>query len=292
MQKYIPYFTEPTYDYKSLFLERTFSIKKDIELIYIKGFKSFFDIWESNNQNNKEELLRDILLDYIIKNKYTFNTFSSKELVGSDCKKAHTVNPITINCGLYSKSSYVPEENAIYITLNSFLLFEYAKNIKDLDSFYVQFKKSDIKTMNNEITPKRVKLSIAHELTHWLDDSFHNRFLTDLINLAQDLKKPDILLLKNKNVNLTYFEINAQIHAIKNLKNLSKLKWDKMTLTDMFFEYTSLKEIYSQVLKQGKDVAIIWQKLLISRMAREKLLGKNMKNFVDNTLLLESNFRI
>jgi hypothetical protein len=53
-----------------------------------------------------------------------------------------------------------------------------------------------------------------------------------------------------------------------------------MTLLDVFNTYTSLYSIASSLKRHGKDVLDLWQKTLLKRMAREKLLGKNMKAFV------------
>jgi len=62
-----------------------------------------------------------------------------------------------------------------------------------------------------------------------------------------------------------------------------------MTLTDIAFKYTSLKSIVRDLyIHYGKEILDIWQKNLIKRMAREKLLGKNMKHFFNIGELLEN----
>jgi hypothetical protein len=56
--------------------------------------------------------------------------------------------------------------------------------------------------------------------------------------------------------------------------------WDEMTLADVFFKYNSLRYMGGQIYQNyGKEVGDIWQKLIVKRMVREKLLGKNMKKF-------------
>lgn len=127
------------------------------------------------------------------------------------------------------------------------------------------------------------------------EDSYYSILLenTDVNNKittkATQLKDEDILKLKQKDVNMTYFEIDAQIHGIKNLKNYGKENWDTLKLDDIFFEYNSLRKIAKKIyFKYGEDILQIWEKNLIKRMDREKLLGKNMKNYIDISILKEN----
>ena len=132
-----------------------------------------------------------------------------------------------------------------------------------------------------EITEERIKSAISHELSHCISDSLYNNHIGRILKRADELNNADIVKMGKKNVNMTYFEIDAQIHAIKELKRKHKMKWDRLLLIDIFEMYTSLYFIASTLYKNyGQDILDIWQKMLLKRMIREKLLGKNMRNFV------------
>jgi len=134
---------------------------------------------------------------------------------------------------------------------------------------------------SKELNESNIKATIWHELSHWLNDTIHNRNITKLINVAANLKNSEVLLLNKPNINMTYFEIDALIHGIKGVKNIKSKIWDKMDLEDLFVECTSLAFIYNTIYsKHGQDVVNVWQKLLVKRMVREGLLGKNMKKLI------------
>jgi hypothetical protein len=272
---------EPQCDYMSLLLEKTFNIQKDIDIIYDKFFKKFIDAIKIGH------ILSDYR-QYIESGKdVTFGLIDSTNLISKDCKKASILTPVKIQCGLYDKGSfyYLGSENFIQISLSySAIKYLFQNNFK-----ITLLSKSEQKSIVNELTEERVKSTISHELSHWLSDTLHNKHMTNLFILAKELEQPELVLLKQKNVNMTYFEIDAQIHAIKNLKKLNLKNWNNMTLTDIAFKYTSLKSIVRDLyIHYGKEILDIWQKNLIKRMAREKLLGKNMKHFFNIGELLEN----
>jgi len=272
---------EPQCDYMSLLLEKTFNIQKDVDIIYNKFFKKFIDAIKI------EHILSDYK-QYIESSKdVTFGLIDSNNLISKDCKKASILSPVKIQCGLYDKGSfyYLGSENFIQISLS----YSAVKYLFQNNFIITLLSKSEQKAIVNELTEERVKSTISHELSHWLSDTLHNKHMTNLFILAKELKQPELVLLKQKNVNMTYFEIDAQIHAIKNLKKLNLKNWNNMTLTDIAFKYTSLKSIVRDLyIHYGKEILDIWQKNLIKRMAREKLLGKNMKQFFNIGELLEN----
>lgn len=88
-------------------------------------------------------------------------------------------------------------------------------------------------------------------------------------------------------------EINNQILNIKNLKKEYGDFWDEITTTVAFFSCYHITRITASIYElHGKEIADIWQKNLMKRMARENLLGKNMKSFADYDKLTESEFGV
>jgi len=139
---------------------------------------------------------------------------------------------------------------------------------------------SDYELFLNEITEHKLKATIAHELSHWISDSLYNSQIKKTINLAIKLDKHIKEVLRVEDVNMSYFEIDAQIHGIKQIKRKKNKYWDTYTLTDLFFMYPPLRATTTVLYnKYSKEVLDIWLKNLITRMNRENLLGKNMKKF-------------
>jgi hypothetical protein len=88
---------------------------------------------------------------------------------------------------------------------------------------------------------------------------------------------------------MTYFEIDAQIHGIKQLKQSKKKEWDSRSLEDVILQYSLLKRIVDDIYgNYNKDILNIWLKDLVKRMHRENLLGKNMKLPIDLRRITEN----
>lgn len=255
-------------------LEKTFNIDADVDYIYEKsGFPKFIEDFNEGKMPYKSQLFsfEFNFLDTI------FNKIPSSELKTEDCVKAHSILPLDISTGISRKGShYYPTTPSIFISISpNALSVYYSKdehNLSDIEK----------RMISREITENRLKIGIHHELSHWISDCFYNKHLTKIVHSALELQSPERMLLKQKDVNMTYFEIDAQVHSIKGLKRkFTQDQWDTLTIEDILVEYPSLMSVY-RVLKRdhGLDVALIWQKNLIKRLEREGLLGKNMRTFL------------
>lgn len=255
-------------------LEKIFNIDADVDYIYEKSrFPEFIKDFNEGKKPYKSQLFsfEFNFLDTI------FNKIPSSELKTEDCVKAHSILPLNISTGISRKGShYYPTIPSIFISINPNALSVYYsdehENLADIEK----------KVISKEITENRLKIGIHHELSHWISDCLYNKHLSKIVYSAIELKNPERMLLKQKDVNMTYFEIDAQVHSIKGLKRkFTQEQWDMLTLEDILIEYPSLISIY-HVLKRdhGLDVALVWQKNLIKRLEREGLLGKNMRTFV------------
>jgi len=147
-----------------------------------------------------------------------FKKISSDELKCSECQLAHKTNPIDIYLGTFEIGSFYTgktSKNRFILVSASYSAFEALE-----ETPYKELLKITHRNIGNkirlDISESTIKSSIAHELSHWLNDSLHNEFLTKLIILSRDNK--ELLKLKNLDVNLTYFELDAQIHSIKQLR--------------------------------------------------------------------------
>jgi len=305
------YLKEDLYIKEGLLLEKTFSISKDVKYIYDKCFKGVIDdihIQAGSKINSKALHFSSAAIVRIREGKYNWfwkralsggyvndasiEQILSETLPSKQSKEASKVNPAVIACGIFKGGNYyVPkgelvargqkapgggpmDRSYISLSLNGSALQAALTNSID------QIPMQQLKSLYNEFNANRIKATISHEISHWLNDTFHNHHIEKTLSIARELNKPEVMKLHKKDVNMTHFEIDAQIHGIKQLKMGHKKNWDTLELKDVFFEYNSLRYMGGQIyLHYGKEVGDIWQKLIVKRMAREKLLGKNMKGF-------------
>jgi len=272
-----------------LLTEKTFNISKDVKFVYDKAYKKYIDsliksevkgkgdyrAFKGSAFPQKDEKIRngqDVL----------FATIDGSELPSNEAKKANELNPVTLFCGVFRNGSfYTSKEQSqiknkckIQISLHRGALWLILRNEQE------NVPHNQLKEFYNEISAARIRATIAHEISHWMNDTFHNYHISKMLNKAMEFSDREILLLNKKDVNMTHFEIDAQMHGIKQLKVSNKKNWDNMTLLYMFRLYTPMMANARGINKYGKDVLDIWQKKVIMRMNREKLLGKNMRNFI------------
>ena len=249
---------------RHLLTEKTFRVNEDVKFIYDKAFKKFIKDFEKGTI--PAELQRWI----VEKKAFFIKTFDSAELKTMAAKAAHLVNPITINAGVLQGSYYDPIEKIMHVGL-------------DINAAHLLFTKGGVpdwqrKYIDNEIKEAKIKATIAHELSHWISDSTHNFELSKLVNLAAELKSGEVLKLHKKNINMTYFEVDAIIHGIKAVKSkLGNKKWDTLTFEQVGELYPSLWSVIKNLEQYGKDVVEIYKKSVLKRMARENMIGKNMR---------------
>jgi hypothetical protein len=86
----------------------------------------------------------------------------------------------------------------------------YTIDLNDLDD--------DVKPLfEKDLSEPRIKGSIHHELTHWVDDTMNNQHIDKFIknNEKKTAEENNVL----KYINTHYLERQAQIHNIKQLHN-------------------------------------------------------------------------
>lgn len=255
---------------KQYLTEKTFDIDRDVDHIYKKGFKKFIDNFQKTG---------DIQVGLGSKKQLVTYQMESGKLKEEECKAAHALHPIMIFCGISPTggSYYQIGGNHIWISLQKDVIQmtqrAATKGVPAWGTVPQRLRKS----FKAELTEGRLKATIYHELSHWLNDTLHNYNITNIVNLAMELGNPSMKMLGKKTVDMTHFEIDAQIHGIKQIKRTYKDEWDSYTFDDILDLYPSLRATADSVYNYGKDVLGIWAKAILKRMAREKLLGKSMR---------------
>lgn len=254
--------------------EKLFNVDDDVDYIIEKsGIEEFYNQVKEGKTPHFYEIIDD--------KEVAFLAIDSSELKSEDAIKANEVNPISIFIGFPNGklgSHYNPLDKYILVSPNR-------------TAFKILYKKEDdflsdqeLKTFKNEFKLERLKHALAHELSHWISDSLYSSHIQKIIDRANELNDAEYMKLKKHDVNMTYFEIDAIVHSIKELKRqYTQEEWDQLTFREIMLEYTALSAVDKTLKsKYGLEIALIWQKNLFKRMQREGLLGLNMKSFYKN----------
>lgn len=237
-------------NFKQHLQEATFNLDNDVNFIYNKYFKKYLDYMHKNKE-------------FLKVNKATIN---SSMLRSSDSKKAHEVNPVKIYIGGNNGNIYLPFKKEIHLSLND-------NAVSAMQ--HKTFKNSSVRDTGNpmladEFSAKKVKATIYHELSHWVDDSLHGNHIANTLT-----KHGGKLGTTNISVGVHPIEINAQIHGVKAYKQqMNPKKYDRLTFDELVSKNVSLNTVVVKLKKTGEYET--WRKIFIKRLDRENLLGKSM----------------
>jgi vacuolar-type H+-ATPase subunit I/STV1 len=237
--------------------ERLMGIEKDVDYIYDTYFKDDFD------EVAKTGKIREIM--------FKVSVLSTSELTSELSREAHEKNPCLI---IINKEGnyYHPSNEVISIGVNRQAI-EFINSVGkgDIEEAASRLDERQANSLKNELKPSSIKGSIHHELVHWIDDTLHNRHINKMIKKAQETNSKTT----GSDAWVKKFEIQSQIHNIKQLKNHYESEWDDLTFLQMIKKSPALSLIYNNLYGDKKDN---WLKNLKKRMYREGLLGKRMFN--------------
>ena len=214
--------------------------------------------------------------------------FSTAKLKSKAAQQAHELNPGTIKVWT-GGNFYSPRNTIIEVGLN--------KNVIDIlelsDSFNqaLQLIPSNLhKRFKSEFEEHRIVGSIAHEISHWIDDTLHNYHIKGKVEKARELddtRGPHSS--KSKKITarlsdqLSAHEINAQIHQMKEVKNkISPERWDSLTIEELIDINPSTSSTKEKLILKDVSLYQKWKRLLLTRLHREGLLGKAMAKALTN----------
>lgn len=246
-----------------LLSEKLTNVEDDVDMLYDMYFKNNVESISKTRFLSKNMLKTIITNTGILKNEL--------------CIKAHTIEPceIIINpspdgsdyCNYYSSVSH-----KIGLSFGGSFLALLDEHNGSLDKALYDIPNSQREKFLIEFSEYRVKGSIHHELAHWIDNNLNNNHIKKTMLGYANLPAGEAAN-KIKTINAHYFEIQAQIHNIKQMYNSHKLEWDNYTFNDML----ELSPIFSFVKYLPESFRISWIKNIKKRMNREGLLGKNMR---------------
>lgn len=250
---------------------------KDIDMLWKpvrKMATKLFKAADKKDVRRLKQLFNNIANSYPIKSPggegseiLVIDEFSSEDFVSPLAQVAHNINPIKIYVGFPIHSpQYSADRN--YITLGIPInILTYFKNKRSME----QMQDNDLLFfMQNAFSYYNNRSVMRHELTHWLDDTFHGRHI---------LQKTETGRMQQFNVPSSPTEIQAIVHQIHQLRRDIRgaewiedpqkvIPWNKMDFNDLTYMIPGLR---IQIMNDPE-----FTKKLLSRLWREKLLTPKM----------------
>lgn len=223
------------------------------------------------SQDLKNSLEKDdsiiIVLDFKTKNSYRKKTIWAS---------IHSYINISFNKSLFE----ILEDTIISNNLKGI------GNFSDLKPF---IDSKLYKKVVEEFTELNLKVSLSHELSHWLDAINNKNHIEIAMNkfIRGDTKN----LYNAKYIDAHYVEINAQIHALQTLKQQLGKQWNNINTYQAIYRIPSLNSLY-RFLKEKQDGSEKeWILKIVKRLARENILGAKMAIIPkDDSILIENSF--
>jgi len=208
-------------------------------------------------------LIEEFGEEYRNKYKELLQTIPSSRLRSTAAKLATEINPVKIE--IFSRhpgNLYDPRGKVINLGPTNNAVSGLA-NIR-----YVA--RGSIAALKAEWTELRIKATIRHELTHWLDDSLNNLHMSDIAK-TNIQRFGEYLKAGQRDVALGHIEVEAVVSTIAEIKRqLGKNKYEELTWDDLMALHPAIGVL-------NRELGAPWRRKIASRLARERLLGKNMR---------------
>jgi len=242
---------------ESLIEERLMDVTDDVDFIYDTYFKKDYEEIDKTG----------IITDDMFK-KTLINTSTLKSPLAV---KADKLNLCIILINEGGGNFYAPTEHVISIGPNTSAISFIKDNGGSIKSAASYLPDNQLSNFMNEFSSSSIKGSIHHELVHWIDDTLHNKHINKRIERASERG----ITKKGIPINADKMEIQSQIHNIVQLKRKYGEIWDSLTFEDMIKYSPALNTMTSTFSVEVKNR---WVRDIKTRMYREGLLGKNMRN--------------
>ena len=145
--------------------EKTYNIGADVDLVYNLFFKKLIKTF---NKGDIKKFLKELQSNPTSSKGTTIGEISSISLKSKQGQKAHELNPVTIRCGVFSASSYIPKKQIIHISLNAqainILTVHDMKSVEDINGLFPTT--GEVRRFKSEFTSSAIKGTIYHELSH------------------------------------------------------------------------------------------------------------------------------
>lgn len=267
----------------------------DINLVYAplaKPMREFSEVWKRHSKNlfsgdldlrklTQERIQRELTE---VKKHYQpvfgpLKTIDSSKLKSPNAKKAHQINPIKIHVYLVGLPNMTNSYNVQTCEINICLPYGVAEAMMSRISTVPQYQ---LPMLQNEISVLKHKATIRHELTHWMDDSLHDMYLTKALFRAHEIVKVDkssavkyyndAVLHGYDDIYKSPIEITPMVNQIAELKRrIGDKKYNKLTWMDLMVLLPTLESL-------NRKHGVEWRKIMFIRLARENLIGAKFRD--------------
>jgi len=245
---------------EGLLSEALMDLSIDVDNLYSIYFKS-----------DCEEIINN---RFITDEMFERHVLSTSSLTSPLAIEANAINPCIIRINYNGGNYYNPIDKIISLSSNFAAINFIKKNKNSLDAsikFLIKNNNEEYKRLTKEFDASRLKGSIHHELTHWVDDTLHNKHIEK--DVKKSIRRQSTTDSKGRSRYVQPMEIQALIHNVVQLKRENESIWDNLTFNDML----SLSPVLSSLFNSfSDDDKFKWKRLMRNRMARENLLGKEM----------------
>jgi hypothetical protein len=241
-----------------ILLENTFKIQKDVDYIWDRYMCKVLYAY-TQDPSKYYHLLKSKIPTEMFR-------FYSHELPSKSCQSASKVKPCEIICGIH------PENN--FYMYNSFrmVLSLDCESILTFGVDGLQSKNAFPWALEN-MKPYAIKLSITHELSHYLDNVCHkgkNALIARIKSKNKEIPQDEFSLFSQH-------ELDAYIHTIEQIKHLTPADiYDTLTIKSLFATNETLIDMIRELSSKPQKFRTMFLRKLYSRMYRENLLGKKM----------------
>lgn len=284
---------------ETILMEGMVTFDRTVDAIYKEFFSEHF---KEINQMNVDhvrryaagEFVRSVSIDQLIRQ----GIVKDRNII-----ETNEISPaIMIFNDVHKGNLFVPRENSksrkdeIYVTiassvLDSIRLHPRLSKKELIDEIEERNGQSVGITFQQEFRPVRAKASINHELSHWYDNTVRNRHISNRLIGARNIYNDEIaagrsdeiaskrsgrfLFAGNQTPSPSNYEIEAFMSNVRQTKRANRSKWDSITFDEMLNlipPALGIKHSTTKTKEWGK-----WRRLVLARMAREGLLGRNMR---------------
>lgn len=256
-----------------LLTEKTFNISGDVDLVFNTLVKPSLTLFKKKKYKEFEKSIDTLFME-----------MKSSDFKSKQAKQAHELNPVDI---IFSDDGmgnyYKPFNNLIHISYNNQVIMLLKQNNYNTVKIVNVIGKSSFDRFYNEMSETAIKGSIYHELSHWMNDTLHNKNITNMLGKTKAASEEEtgrIVKQGHKDVGMTWYEIDAQIHALKQMKRDMKSNYNYLGWDDIMKLKPSFVPVFQKAALSGEYDD--YMKNLTKRMHREKLLTKKLSKYPDD----------
>lgn len=257
---------------------------KELNAVFKEHMKRFTSAGDAATERAVARTIQRELLEVLSKYQPASNnpikTIDTSKLKSETAKAAHKINPIKIHVWLVGPPNMPNHYSVDYKEINICL----QRGIADaMTQHLAMIPKHQLEMLSNETSDLKYKTTIRHELTHWIDDSLHNMYLTKALLRTDDLQRyvsPEaahkyydkVVKHGQEDIYLAPIEVTAMVNQIAELKRrIGEKKFNNITWSQVI---TYLPSLASLNTKFGEK----YRKVMFTRLARENLIGDKFRD--------------